>query len=152
MIAPQNQASALFSVVPVFPHSPETPILAWVPVPLVTTVSRMCFASLSMLGETTWVRSGSFSPPLIGWPSLSVTFGEGDRAIAGMRRQGAADPGPVVCDRAVGIGPAERGDPFFQSAEHHRRVGRDRFGVAHRVDRVGDRAGSLPEALALQAP
>ena len=74
MTAPQNQASPLFSVVPVLPHCPEAPMLAWVPVPLLTTVSRMLFACEATLFGITCVWVGSLSPPLIVCPFWSVTF------------------------------------------------------------------------------
>ena len=46
---------------------------AWMPVPLLTTVSRMLFASSAVPSAITcsWVES--LSPPLIVWPSWSVT-------------------------------------------------------------------------------
>ena len=78
-------------------------------------------------------------------------LGVGDRAVAGARRQGAADPVAVVADRRVSVGPADRRDAVLEPAEHHRRVGRDRVGVARLVDRLGDRAGPVLDRLSFQA-
>ena len=63
---PQNQASPLFSVVPVFPHCSGSPTLARTPVPPVTTLWRIAFASWATGAGTTLVRIESLSPSLPG--------------------------------------------------------------------------------------
>ena len=147
---PQNQASPLFSVVPVLPHWPSAPIWALVPVPLETTVSRMPFASSAVPCLMTWSCSRVVVAALDRLAVLVGHLGVGDRAVAGPRGEGAADPVAVVADRRVGVGPAERRDALLEAAEHHRRVGRDRVVVAGLVDRAGDRAGPVLDRLALQ--
>ena len=78
-------------------------------------------------------------------------FGVGDRAVARLGRQRAADAVAVVGEGHVRVGPFERRDAFLEAAEHHRRVGRDRRPVAHLVDRRRDRGRAVVDRLALQA-
>src|SRR5687768_4725341 len=68
-VAPQNQASPLSSVVPVFPQV-VSPVIARLPVPDVTTLSSVDTAVAAVSGLTTWSRTDSFTPLL---PSLSST-------------------------------------------------------------------------------
>ena len=66
-VAPTNQASPLFSVVPVLPHSAEAPVAAFVPVPWETTVSRMPTGpSAATSGEMTC------SVSTLSWPGSPV--------------------------------------------------------------------------------
>ena len=126
-------------------------MLALMPVPLVTTVSRMPFAVCGDFFVDHLFVGGVVVAALDRVAVLVGDLGVGDGAVAGDRGQGAADPVAVVGERHVGVGPLERRDAQLEAAEDHRRVGRDRVAVAHLVDGRGDRVGAVGDRLALQA-
>ena len=87
---PQNQASPLFSVVPVLPHWPSAPIWALVPVPPETTVSRMPFAVFVSSWLKIWSLQRVVVAALDHVAVLVGDFGVGNRAVA--RAGGARVP------------------------------------------------------------
>src|SRR3954451_14870431 len=77
---PQNQASPLFSVVPVLPHSASSPNWASLPVPSSTLRWRMLFIVEATLGDSTREVLVLFSATVLPFGSVILSIATGARS------------------------------------------------------------------------
>ena len=151
-VAPTNQASPLFSVVPVLPHSVEAPVAARVPVPWETTCREdrpggggdvgghdllgldLVLAGIAVVGlDQVAAHTGSLVADLL----------DPDRAAVGGGHR-AAYPLAVVarvwkaCAMSSGVTPCSRPPRIIAGLVE---IG---VSIAHRVGRLGDVLGGRP--------
>src|SRR5258706_1069072 len=88
-VPPQNQASPLFSVVPVLPQALGAPC-ASLPVPPRTFARRMLFSSLATLEERTRIFLGLFSATVPPLGAVTLSIATGPRSVATLFGPGVA--------------------------------------------------------------